>query len=68
MMFLNNGPVPASVTCDSACWAKTGLAGGTVVSVRDLWRHVSLGNRSTADFTVELEAEGGVAMFRLSPQ
>jgi alpha-galactosidase len=46
MLFLNNAPFTRTVACDSACFARVGLAG--VVNVRDVWTHSYVGSINTA--------------------
>jgi hypothetical protein len=71
LLFVNTGPVAMDVACGTACWAVAGLAGdGKTFAVRDLWQNRSAGTLTTAKTFIipDLEPDGGVAMFRLSPQ
>ena len=70
MVFVNANLVThADVTCDEACWAKTGFAKGTRLSVRDLWLHgpakeaVAVAGQP---YAVHLAPGGQSAMFKFT--
>jgi len=67
LVLLNVGPTAATVVCDAACLAPTGLAGKTV-AVRDLWAHAT---EPAAVLDVveakDLPEDGGHKMLLLTP-
>lgn len=68
MAFVNCGLLDASITCDAGCWAKTPFATGTVLSVRDLWKHGPATNptiRVPEPWSIRLGAHGSSQSFKL---
>lgn len=67
--FFNAGLGVADVTCDAGCFATMGFEPSQVFGVRDLWAHTDLPDTPAgANVTASaLEADGGVALLRLTP-
>ena len=66
-VFLNVGKTAVDVTCDTRCMGRTSLA-GKAVTVRDLWAHRDLGERTVHTLVAKaLAPEGGHAMYLLTP-
>ena len=69
--YVNNGGLPANVTCDDACF-KTLLDGDTRSSglvVRDLWSHRTvavLHGNGNLSFSALVDGDGSASIFRLS--
>jgi hypothetical protein len=55
---------PATVTCDAACFA---AGGWKSVAVRDLWKHLDLGNFTGSFAAKNLPPRGGSATYRFTP-
>ena len=74
MVFMRASPLlSGAVTCDAACWAKTGFPVGTALDARDLWAHgpASEGGGkavSGQDFSVQLKSGGSSATFKFTVQ
>ena len=68
LVFLNTGSSIATITCDSACIAQTGLSGKSV-TVRDLWSHKDLApiKDLTTLTAADLPAAGGHSFLLLAP-
>jgi hypothetical protein len=67
--FFNAGEGPADVTCDGDCLAGMGFEPTQAFFLRDLWAHADLpGVAAGGNITASgLEAAGGVALFKLTP-
>jgi len=67
MLFTNNGAMALNVTCDVAkCFGPVHMPLPFPVSVRDLWAHKDIGTIHQGEpFAVQLDANGGSAVFRL---
>ena len=65
--MVNNAASPLAVTCDAACFAKVGLAGGAY-SVRVVWAHDEVGKIAPPySFTASVNGSGFAALFKLTP-
>ena len=65
LCFVNFAARPARVACDLGCISALGMRIGSAVRVRDLVARVELPVRSLHELVVELEAEGGSALWRI---
>ena len=62
------GDAPASVACDSACFAAFGVSAGTY-HVRDVWDALKVVATVSPpySFAAAVPAAGSAALFRISP-
>jgi len=67
--FVNAGDLPVDVACGADCLSITGWDSDQVFTVRDLWAHSYLANSTVAAGinVTSLDADGGVAMYRITP-
>jgi hypothetical protein len=65
--FVNNGGYNATVTCDGACFAATGVTSGRY-TVRDLWAHQDVGVVSAPfSFSAPVPGGGFANAYKLTP-
>jgi len=68
LAFINAESQSMSVVCGSDCPSVTGWEANQVLRVRDLWAKKDVESTSVMKgISVELEGDGGVAMFKVSP-
>jgi len=69
LAFINAGPAAVDLACDATCLAVTGWEPEQVLAVRDLWGKQNLPpvNGSTGIAVSGLAADGGIALFRVTP-
>ena len=68
MCFINFASQPALVVCDEACLSALGSAMGADVQVRDVVRRVDLPLGKLQPLQTRLEADGGSALWRVTPK
>lgn len=66
LCFFNNAPIAQNISCDSTCFAASGLAPTTVVAVRDVWLHKDIG--FAQGFLVSEVPAFSASLFRLTIQ
>ncbi len=67
--MVNNGDAPATVTCDSACFAAMNVtAAAGRLRVRDVWAHMDVATlQPPYVFSAVLNASGTAALYTLTP-
>eukprot|EP01121_Diplochlamys_sp_Union-15-3_P001049 TRINITY_DN1090_c0_g1_i1.p1 TRINITY_DN1090_c0_g1~~TRINITY_DN1090_c0_g1_i1.p1 ORF type:complete len:520 (+),score=61.44 TRINITY_DN1090_c0_g1_i1:109-1668(+) len=69
VLFINIGLTDIDVTCDSDCFKQMGFTAGSVINIRDLWKHEDIGTISTLSYTVnKVPVEGGSVMLKFTQQ
>ena len=65
--FVNNGGANATVACDAACFAATGVTAGRF-TVRDLWAHADVGTvQPPYAFSASVPGGGFANAYKLTP-
>eukprot|EP01097_Dermamoeba_algensis_P006633 TRINITY_DN4135_c0_g1_i1.p1 TRINITY_DN4135_c0_g1~~TRINITY_DN4135_c0_g1_i1.p1 ORF type:complete len:182 (+),score=32.47 TRINITY_DN4135_c0_g1_i1:36-548(+) len=58
LIFLNNGPTAANITCDGSCFAAIGIPSTETFIVRDLWLHQNIGKMAGGTYTALVPPNG----------
>jgi alpha-galactosidase len=68
--FVNNGGAPATVACDSSCFAALGIpASVSGLAVRDVWAHAVVAHLTPPwSFAAPVNASGFAALFKLTAE